>query len=118
MALAVDRVTESIEPLEQAEIKVPVIEQWGLRERRPPKSAPPMASRNLNGMYFEVYQVPERHLTAILRSGGDWRWHFCTTDGRVEVTSGSYPTESACISAIDILRGGASDADLLVADRS
>lgn len=102
----------------RAEEKRPVIERWGLLDRRPSKALPPMVSYELSGMYFEVYQVPETHLTAILRSGGDWRWHFCTSDGCVEVTSGSYPTETACISAIDILRGGAGNADLLPVKKS
>jgi uncharacterized protein YegP (UPF0339 family) len=102
-----------VSSLTLAEDTRPLIEQWGLRDRRPPKSLPPVASNELSGMYFEVYQVPETHLTAILRSGGDWRWRFCASDGCVEATSGSYATEAACISAIDMLRNGAGNADLL-----
>jgi len=65
------------------------------------------------GMYFEIYQVPETHLTAILRGGGDWRWRFCSSDGQVQVTSGSYVSRKACVAAIHILRGGASTAELI-----
>lgn len=106
-ASRVDSCDASVEPIVRAEERRPVIEQWDLRDTRPSKALPSMVSDELSGMYFEVYRAPETHLTAILRSGGDWRWHFCTSDGCVEVTSGSYPTETACISAIDILRAGA-----------
>lgn len=76
-----------------------------------------MSFDELSGMYFEVYRVPEAHLTAILRSGGDWQWRLCASDGRVEVTGSSYPTELSCIAAINILRGGAGNADLLLHDK-
>lgn len=104
---------QAVEASSLAQDKRSMFEQWSLRDRRVSKALSPLVSDERNGMYFEVYRVPEIHLTAILRSGGDWRWHFCSADGSVEVTSGSYPTEAACISAIDMLRGGAGDADLL-----
>lgn len=102
----------SVEANSLAEIGLPIMEQWGLRERRPARTLFPPVSNDFGGMYFEAYQVPEVRFTAILRGGGDWRWRFCASDGRVEVTSGSYPSEAACIAAIDILRGGAGTADL------
>ncbi|MET0376445.1 MAG: hypothetical protein ABW128_19600, partial [Rhizorhabdus sp.] len=85
-ARSLDSADRSADAVDLAEDGRPLIEQWGLRNRRPPKSLPPIASDELSSMYFEVYRVPETHLTAILRSGGDWRWRFCTSDGCVEAT--------------------------------
>lgn len=104
---SVDNVFSAVDPSDARKDILPVMEQWESRERRPARALFPLVSR----MYFEVYQVPEVAFTAILRGGGEWRWRFCTSAGRVEVTSGSYPTEAACISAIDILREGAGTAD-------
>jgi uncharacterized protein YegP (UPF0339 family) len=101
-------------PVEQGgagEDSPPIMEQWGLRERRPARPLLPPVSNDVEGMYFEVYQVPEVAFTAILRGGGEWRWRLCSSEGSVAVASGSYPTEAACISAIDILRGSAGTAD-------
>lgn len=89
-----------------------VIEHWGLRSRRGPRPLAAKIVTDHGGMYFEIYQVPEVNLTAILRSGGDWYWSFCSSDGRVQVTSESYASRQACAEAVDILRGGASDADM------
>lgn len=72
-----------------------------------------MVTTNEVAMYFETYQVPETHLTAILRSGGDWRWRLCSSDGQVQVISGSYVTHKACIAAIHILRGSAGTAEMI-----
>ena len=98
--LAVGISDSSVETAAAPEMTLPVIEQWGLRSRRPPKALPPLKSDTLSGMYFEVYRVPETHLTSILRSGGGWCWRLCAADGCVEVTSGSYPTEAACVQSI------------------
>ncbi|WP_375195874.1 YegP family protein [Sphingobium sp.] len=40
----------------------------------------------------------------------DWRWRFCTADGHVRASSGSYSNAKDCRDAIDALRrtaGGA-----------
>lgn len=63
-------------------------------------------------MYFEVYRTEEVCLTSILRSGGEWRWRFCSSNGAVQASSSAYAKEKDCLAAVDALRSGARVAEL------
>lgn len=76
--------------------------------------ADPVATQPCRGLakeaYFEIYRAERVNLTAILFSGGDWRWRFCASDGKPIASGGGYVTEQACVDAVAALRDGASSA--------
>ncbi|NML04161.1 DUF1508 domain-containing protein [Sphingomonas sp. G-3-2-10] len=57
--------------------------------------------------YFEIYRAERVSLTAILFSGGDWRWRFCSASGQSIAVSSGYASQRACEAAVSALRSGA-----------
>ena len=76
------------------------------------QSIPLWTSTESIGGYFEVYRTEEVFLTSILRSGGEWRWRLCSSDGAVHASSSAYGNEKACLAAIDALRSCARAAEV------
>jgi uncharacterized protein YegP (UPF0339 family) len=84
----------------------------GLVGHYPWRSVPLHVSNDLAPPYFDIFRAPEKSLTTILRTGGDWRWRFCTANGAVLAAGGGYKTEHACVEAVDALRQAAGSAEI------
>ena len=84
----------------------------GLIGQYPWRSIPLQVSNDLSPPYFDIFRAQEKSLTTILRTGGDWRWRFCTANGAVLAAGGGYKTEAACVDAVDALRQSAGSAEI------
>lgn len=84
----------------------------GLIGQYPWRSIPLQVSNDLSPPYFDIFRAQEKSLTTILRTGGDWRWRFCTANGAVLAAGGGYKTEAACVEAVDSLRQSAGSAEI------
>jgi len=67
----------------------------------------------IGALRFEIYRLPTVSLLTRLRGGGEWRWRFCASDGRIVARSGRYPSHQACLDAVDALRRRASVANIV-----
>lgn len=84
----------------------------GLIGQYPWRSVPLHVSNDLSPPYFDIFRAQEVNLTTVLRTGGDWRWRFCTASGAVLAAGAGYRTENACVAAVDALRQAAGSAEI------
>lgn len=70
----------------------------------PWRSVPLWVSNDHAEPYFEIYRVMPAHMLAKRAGPEDWRWRFCTADGHVRASGGSFTNAKDCRDAIDALR--------------
>ena len=70
-------------------------------------SATPFSS-----VHFEIYRAPGVTIRALLR-GGDWRWRFCNTQGKVIARGDGYRSREECMAVIDMLQRRAAIANVV-----
>lgn len=64
-------------------------------------------------VHFEVYRAPGIILTSLLRGGGDWRWRFCDTQGKVLARGEGYRSREECLEVVGLLQRRASVANVI-----
>ena len=76
--------------------------------------AEPANDPKVNGQcQFELYREDQSEGSPDVISGGMWRWRLCSSSGGVLARSGSYETDTECLSAIAALRNFAASARLI-----